>query len=417
VAVCATCGGHVRPGDNFCGACGAASDVDDATAAALPAVAPGLGGGQATGLGGGQATGLGGGQATGPGTPADPAPTAPLFARPTPAGGSTDTPSGPEPGHAIGSRDPGDAAEPSDAVADAREVEVPVDEEPTSTSMDDDAANAGAPTTVIATTGGVDLVTCDACGSVNAAQRTRCARCGEVLGARSSTEDDEWELQELPTNPAEATPMTAPEATSRRRVPTWVWVVIVGILVGGGIGLATALGIGPLAAPTGPGVDFRAQAYPEVPSTLGPDLVGGSEVRPDEGNRSFAASQLLDGDPTTVWSPADPDDAVVTFRFETPVWITAIELANGDQSGPEAFEAIGRVRVAEIEMGRGQRLHATLIDGDGRQVVRFPTPALTTQVELVVSETTGGSGVALADIAIIGHDASPRDTASYGEAG
>ena len=395
MAVCATCGGGVRPGDNFCGACGAVREVDG-TSVAVPS------------------------QVAGPpraSASADPGPTVPLFARPVVAGGSTDAPSSAGPEDAPGSRDPGAPPEVPDAVAQPQQVEVPVDEEPTSTSIGDDGPTSGEPTALIATTGGVDLVTCGACHSVNAAQRARCARCGELLGDPSTTEDDDWELQELSTGPAEATTMTPPESTTRRRVPTWVWVILVGIIVGGGIGLATALGIGPLAAPSGPGVDFRAQAYSEPPSMLGPDLVGGSDVRPAEAGRSFAASQLLDGDPTTVWSPADPDDAVVSFRFETPVWITAIEVANGDQSGPEAFESTGRVRVADIEMGRGQRLRATLIDGDGRQVVRFPTPALTTQVDLVVGEVTGGSGVALADIAIIGHDASPRDTASYGEAG
>ena len=370
MAACGTCGVDVRPVDNFCGVCGAGQDDLAGASSATRSAA-----------------------ATTSGTaPTDPAPRMPLFSQAFPDG----------------------AGEPGEATpADAQVVEVPVDEEPTSTSLDH-AAASGAPTALIATTGGVDLVTCGACDAVNAAQRARCARCGEPLGERSSTED-EWELNELSTSSDEDAVSAAPEAPRPRRIPTWAWVVAVGILVGGGIGLATALGIGPLAAPTGPGVTFRAQAYPEAPDLLGPDLLGSSEVRPDEGGRSFVASQLLDADPTTIWSPVEPDDAVVTFRFESPVWITAIEVANGDQSGPDEFEATGRVRVAEVEMGRGQRLRATLIDGDGRQVVRFPSPALTTQAKVVVSEVTGGTGVALADVAIIGHEASPRDTAAYRE--
>ncbi|HKJ55078.1 MAG TPA: hypothetical protein VJ978_03750, partial [Nitriliruptoraceae bacterium] len=60
--------------------------------------------------------------------------------------------------------------------------DVPVDDQPTSTDVDDHIATESAATTVIATTGDVDLVTCESCGSLNAAQRSRCAQCGTLLG-------------------------------------------------------------------------------------------------------------------------------------------------------------------------------------------------------------------------------------------
>ncbi len=296
-----------------------------------------------------------------------------------------------------------------------RLFEVPVDDEPTSTDIDESPDSADAATTVIATTSDVELVTCPDCRSLNAAQRARCAQCGAPL-RESNTDEQAWgDLREAEPTPAPSQEPAARAATRRRGLPTWAWVIIAGIVVGVGIGVATALGLGPLASTAGPGVDFRASAYPREPAALAPSLVGGSEVREPADGRTFVAPNLLDGNLATTWQPASATGADVTFRFESPVWISAIVVANGDQLDDEAFDATGRVRLATIAMGRGQTIDATLIDGTGRQVVRFPTPALTTEVQVVVEEITGGDDVAMSDIEIIGNEASPRDADAYQE--
>jgi len=294
--------------------------------------------------------------------------------------------------------------------------DVPVDDQPTSTDVDDDTPTESAATTVIATTADVDLVTCESCGSLNAAQRSRCAQCGTLLG-ESGAEDEDWPLRE--PEPAAPLPADVAVASPRRRrgIPTWAWVVIAGVVVGVGIGVATALGLGPLAGPSGPGVDFRASAYPDPPDALAPSLVGGSDVLESVDGRSFGGPNLLDGDLATAWMPVGTDGAVVTFRFDAPVWITALEIANGDQFDDATFDSTGRVRLATIDMGRGQVIEATLIDGTGRQVVRVPTPALATEVEVVVDEVTGGDDVAMAEVVVIGHPANDTDADAYRENG
>lgn len=288
-------------------------------------------------------------------------------------------------------------------------VAVPADDEPTSTSLGEGAEDA---TEVVAVTGGVDLVACPQCDSLNAEQRSRCARCGQAL---RDIPPHEYELADPTTHDdreIDDAPVTTDPTTGRgtdRRVPTWVWIVLAGVVVGGGIGLAGTAGIGPLAPQSGPAFEWDGEAYAGTPEPVDPSLVSGSEVR-REGGRRFSGSQLLDDDPATAWSPTDTDGSV-DIRFANPVWITGLEVANGDQYDAEAFETTGRVRTLDIDLGNDQQVRATLIDGDGRQLLRLPTPALTDRVVLSVEEVTAGSGVALSDVAFLGHVANDEDAA------
>lgn len=311
----------------------------------------------------------------------------------------------------------GSCGRPADAVGGpdheqsemrAREVvAVPVDDEPTSTSLGDGAGDA---TEVVAVTGGVDLVACPQCDSLNAEQRNRCARCGQALRDIPPAEDD-YELADPTTTNGPEVVEDTPTTDRRpgRRVPTWVWIVLVGVVVGGGIGLAGAAGIGPLAPESGPAFEWDGEAYAGTPEPVDASLVSGSDVRREDGRR-FSGSQLLDGDLTTAWSPTDTDGSV-DIRFANPVWITGLEVANGDQHDAETFETTGRVRTLDIDLGNGQQVRATLIDGDGRQLLRLPTPALTERVVLSVEEVTAGTGVALSDVAFLGHVAHDEDAA------
>lgn len=363
---CPTCHEPVVPGDNFCGACGSELVEDDAAGDTA--------------------------SRAGAGDEAD-------------DGDATETDD--EAGSAT------TVAEPLFA-GDGLPAGVAVDDEPTSTDME-----AGtAPPTATEAHAGVDLVTCPQCDARNAAQRSRCARCGQAL-RDVPPEDDDLELADLPSREDDPADDVADDLPRRdvsrrpRRVPGWVWVILLGLVVGAAIGLASAAGIGPLAgAATTPAVTFDAQAYPEPPGPLRPSLVGGTDVRDDVADRTFDVRALLDGDPTTAWSPVDTDGSI-ELRFDNPVWITGLELANGDQFDPEAFEATARVRTLGMDMGDGTQVRATLIDGDGRQILQLPTPALTDQVVLTVEGVTAGDDVALSDVEFLGHVATAEDAAAW----
>lgn len=349
-STCPTCAADVGRGDNFCGACGASLDEPSAPGS-VPAASP-------------------------------------TTSEPTAAG--------------------------------PRVVQVPVDDTPTDLGHEPEAAH----TTVLeAVTGGVDLVECPECEAFNAAQRSLCARCGhglqpepdvtpgdapaEASGETGNPLGDPYvdPIAAPPVVPAES----APVAVARRRigrVPPWTWVVLVGVIVGSIVGLATAGGMG--ATPAGPAHEFDATAYPDVTRDLMPAQVGGSSVRDDQDGRRFAGTLVLDDDLATAWSPGR-DDGSVEFIFARPVWITALELANGDQLDDETFEATGRVRTLVVDFGDGQVIEATLIDGQGHQLVRLPQPMLTDHAVFDVEQATGGAGVALSEVRFSGHLATTPD--------
>ncbi len=286
-------------------------------------------------------------------------------------------------------------------------VRVDLDDEPTNTGGD-------APTEVIATTGGVDLASCPSCGAVNAVERLRCARCGTALHDDvDDTDADDWELQELPSAPEpEPTTVASPSPSRRRSRGLGILIVVVGALLGAALA-ALAFGIGPFERTTGVGIEFSGADYEGGAGPVAPQRARTSAVLPDADGRSFGAPMAVDGDLATAWVAADPDEARLELAFDRPVWITGIELANGDQFDDATFDAVARVRTLDLDFGFGTRIRATLISGTGRQVVRPPEPILADRVVLDVVEATDGAGVGLSEITFVGFTANDDDIQAW----
>lgn len=292
-------------------------------------------------------------------------------------------------------------------------VGVALDDEPTSTG-------AGAPTEVVVLTGGVDLATCPRCQAANAVQRARCARCGTAL--QDDAEAD-WPSDDAIPLPEDSfargvSSASRPAGSGSGRNPhrVGVAVVLVGAIVGALLG-TWAFGLGPFARSAGPGVDFDGTAYPGQASSLAPVSAATTPVREPAGDRTFTADLAVDGQLETAWVAVDGDDATLEFTFDQPVWITALEVANGDQHDEESFAATARVRSLGIDAGFGSEVEATLISGPGSQGFRPPVPLLTDTVTLEVAERTEGVDVALSEINFVGFVADADDAAAYAAAG
>lgn len=397
VTSCGSCGSPVGPEDQFCGNCGGdlsgQAEVDEVDEVDQ--------GGPASGA----ATGdheererLESLEAADADDPAG-------------AGRAADPAAGPGPGTAASFTDPDHPAlfDRPVRTLTPETVRVDLDDEPTHTGAD-------APTEVIAVTGGVDLATCSGCGAVNAVERLRCARCGTPLhdDVDDADADDDWELQALPSTdePAE---VPQPVRGERRHRGLGVAIVVVGALLGAGLA-AWVFGVGPFERTAGVEIDFVGEDYPGQAGPVAPERARTSEVRADEAGRSFGAGSAVDGDLTTAWVAVDPDEARLEYAFDRPVWVTGIELANGDQFDDESFEQTGRIRTLDMDFGFDTRLRATLISGTGAQVVRPPEPILTDRVVLDVAEVTEGEGVGLSEISFIGFPADDVDTQAWDEA-
>ncbi len=293
-----------------------------------------------------------------------------------------------------------------------RPVPVPLDDEPTTIG-----AIAGPPTEVVALTGGVDLATCPACGAVNAVERRRCARCGAAL--LGDTDGAGVEPRQVPASSDAQAPPPAdvPAARERRRLPGMgVAIVVVGAVVGAVLA-ALVFGVGPFDRSAGAGVDFDGSGYPGQAGALPAVPSATTPVRDAAGGRTFTADLVVDDDPETAWVAVDGDNAELEFQFARPVWIVAVEVANGDQLNDETFAATARVRTVGVDFGFGSTIEATLLSGMGRQGFRPPEPVLTESVTLQVEDTTEGTDVALADITFVGFEANAEDARAFAEAG
>lgn len=313
-------------------------------------------------------------------------------------------------------------AEPGSApvAATVQAVQVSMDDEPTASGGTADRGEP--PTEVVALTGGVDLATCPACRAVNAVQRPRCARCGVDLHAAGEVVDDGGAPGAVPEDVAAvdlAEPVSADEAgVPRRRGPRGLGIaIVVGGAVVGAVLAAVMFGLGPFDRSGGHGIDFVGADYPGQAATLDPVSVTTTAVRPPDAGRTFGAPNVGDDALTTAWVGLDGDDASLTFEFGRPVWIVAVEVANGDQFDAESFPATARVRTLGVDFGFGSGLEATLISGTGWQGFRPPEPILVDTVTLDVLDLTEGQDVGLSEVRFVGFAANPSDSQAFADVG
>lgn len=313
-----------------------------------------------------------------------------------------------------GSPRPTDAGGPTPFLApdeaDPRVVDVAVDDEPTSDG-------SAAPTEVITLTGGVDLAACPGCDAINAVERPRCARCGTPLQDDvEPLDDDPWDVRHLPVDDEASGNLAVPPGGDGRGPWGLGIAVVVGGALVGAVLAAWMFGFGPFERADGTDVEFRGSDYPGQAEAVRPDQARTSSVREPVDGRAFDVTQAVDGDVTTAWVGADGNGANVTFTFDRPMWVTAVEVANGDQHDEESFEATARVRTLETDLGHGSRLRATLLSGTGWQVFRPLAPVLTDRITLVVLDRTEGDEVALSEVRFMGFPANDADARSYAEA-
>lgn len=260
----------------------------------------------------------------------------------------------------------------------------------------------------------VQLEACPRCGASNAVRRVRCGRCGSRLDgvADRGPRDTPPTGNRVPESPQRPPPSRAPAVDARRarrRRGAAVAIVVVGLVVGAGLGLAAGMDVGPFAEPTE--VEFDPEAYPSEPSGVSPVTTGASSTRTGAGERSFGPRSAVDEDLLTAWVPrAEDAEPRLVHRFDAPVWIDRIEVATG--LGQDAgAEGVGRTTGARIDL-RGLRVEATLEDTGGMQLIQLPDPVLVEEVTWLVTSTVDGTG-SIAEVRYRGWPADEDDRDSF----
>jgi hypothetical protein len=255
---------------------------------------------------------------------------------------------------------------------------------------------------------------CSACGWGNPPERELCVRCGADL--------DTGVVPPWPAPSPERLEDIGVATTTRRRRRWWVpLVAVMGVaaLVVAALALAE---VGPFATgPEVPEAGFDAAAYPEGavrPLTLS-EIATLTTAEPQE-DRSFTASQMVDGDVTTAWL-ADADalpegaDETIDLVLAAPAWVDQLVVDNGDQLDGDRYAAAARVQRARVTFDGGASVVVNLLDaGREPQVVRFPEPSLTTAVRIEVLEVFAGDDgpdPAVSDLELLGWPASGGDVA------
>lgn len=263
-----------------------------------------------------------------------------------------------------------------------------------------------------------ELVACPSCDAYNAAGRRWCGRCGTALVADTPQQlpVGSWERDTGPGHedepawdPADA-PHGAGTRDAGRRRGAAIAVVALGAVIGTGLGVAAAAGVGPFARVEP--VPFDPAAYPGDPAPQAPATAESSSTATPAEARQFAPKLTVDGDLTTAWVPQRRDEqARLRHGFVAPVWVDRLEVATGDQQDADTFAETARVTEVLVDLGT-QRLDVTLADRDGVQVVQLPEPVLTDEVSWEVTDTTDGVG-AIAEVRYVGWAADEEDRQSF----
>jgi len=248
---------------------------------------------------------------------------------------------------------------------------------------------------------------CAVCGRSNDRRRELCAICGADLASGSALE----------TTRTRRTSRARARAERRERIGLGV----VGLAV---LALAIVvplllLGLGPFASTERlePALLLRA-AYPGDPVVLAVETVATTTTAtmPD---RDLSALNLIDGDGVSAWVglPIAGDDAgeVIQLVLDVPAWVARIQIRNGDQLSPAAYEASERLQRGVLSFDGGRDYRIDLLDiGQQVQVVELPEPELTTRLTIRVDRTfagTGPRGVAISEVTPIGWPADAADAA------
>lgn len=240
--------------------------------------------------------------------------------------------------------------------------------------------------------------TCPRCGAPNGPHRVLCGRCGAdlesgrvgVLAPTSEDEDDELA--------AEPPPRARSAASDRTSILVVVLAVgaIIGILVGGIVWLGLLDAEGARSPVFDPGV------YPEPPGPVAVAGVTPTSVRPPDGDVRFDAANLIDGDATTLWAPAEASTGVgLTARLSEPAWVSALTVQL-----PDAPADARRPTELLVTFTDRARFVVAYDDRSGAQRVELPAPVLTRGFEIEVVDLGPGTGpLAVAEIAVEGWEA------------
>lgn len=246
---------------------------------------------------------------------------------------------------------------------------------------------------------------CRTCGAPNPTDRELCASCGMDLDIEERTS--------VPPRFTSRPPQPRRHPRRRRAVLASLVVGVATIVLVTGW-LTDGLGLfstddDPLAP-----LAFPAQRYPGTPGPLElSDVATLTSADDDE----LGAEGLVDDRVETVWRadgrarPAGTDELVDVFLAE-PSWVTEVIVFNGDQRGPDRFEASGRVQQLRLWVDGGLYLAVTLRDALGPQVIRPSTPVLTTSVRLELTDVVPGSAhddAAVTEVELHGHRADEQD--------
>lgn len=245
-----------------------------------------------------------------------------------------------------------------------------------------------------ATRSDVGILACPGCGSVNAASRRRCGRCG-------------LDLHRQPGDPGSVPAAApAPRSSDGRRATRE-----------GSRALLAATAVVALAIV----VIASSLLYQRGSAGDGPEAVGepveqrvatarASSSLPPAGSTTHGPGNLIDGDPASAWNEAGEGSGTgqwVALELVEPAQIARLLVWNGHQKGA-LFNENARVRDVRIELG-GESFTATLLDTRGPQAVDLPEPVPADEIRLTIEAVYPGTrydDAALSEVRLLGLPAS-----------
>lgn len=130
---------------------------------------------------------------------------------------------------------------------------------------------------------------------------------------------------------------------------------------------------------------------------LEPDAVEASSHFPAQEDITYTGDNVLDDDHTTAWFATREDQSpVLTFRFDSPIVLHAIQIVNGWTESRENWEANSRAHECRITLDDGTQLPFALLDEDYEQTFQFqetvdPLAIPTTTVRLEILSAHPGA--------------------------